>query len=108
MALVVAVVVMAASAPHAEAAMGCGTVVRYLGPCLPYVRNRGGLGQCCVGVRGLYRAARTTRDRQTVCGCLKSFTGYGVNFRKAAVLPRICRVYVPYPISPNTHCSRVR
>ncbi|KAL0375450.1 UNVERIFIED_CONTAM: Non-specific lipid-transfer protein 2 [Sesamum radiatum] len=86
-ALIAAVLVMAV-VPPGEAALGCGTVISYLNPCLPYVTNQGPLGGCCGGVKRLYGAARTTPDRQSVCTCLKSLasTYTRVNLSKAAGL----------------------
>lgn len=104
----IAAVLVASVAPPAEAAIGCGTVISYLAPCLPYVTNRGPLGGCCGGVKGLYGAAKTTPDRQAVCGCLKSLAASygGVNLGKAAGLPKQCGVNIPYKISPSTDCSK--
>ncbi|KAG8377126.1 hypothetical protein BUALT_Bualt09G0136000 [Buddleja alternifolia] len=104
-------VLVAAVAPPAEAAISCGSVIQYVSPCLSYVTNRGPLASgCCNGVKGLYGAARTTPDRQAVCGCLKSLAGSysGINYGKAAGLPGQCGVNIPYKISPSTDCSRVR
>ncbi|KAL8482966.1 hypothetical protein ACS0TY_025863 [Phlomoides rotata] len=98
-------------APAAEAAVaGCGTVVSYVAPCLPYVTGRGPLGGCCGGVKGLYNAAKSTADKQTVCRCLKQVAGSypGVNYGKAGGLPGQCGVNIPYKISPSTDCSKVR
>ncbi|KAL0388009.1 UNVERIFIED_CONTAM: Non-specific lipid-transfer protein 2 [Sesamum radiatum] len=68
MMIIVAIVVARGS----EAAIGCGTVVSYMNACIPYVTDKGPLGGCCGGVKGLYAAAKTTPDRQSVCNCLKS------------------------------------
>ncbi|KAG6393656.1 hypothetical protein SASPL_147901 [Salvia splendens] len=107
--LIVAALI-AAIAPQSEAVIGCGQVVSYLNPCLPYVTNRGPLGGCCGGVKGLYSAAKTTPDRKSVCNCLKSLAGSygGVNLGKAASLPGQCGVRIPYKISPSTDCSKVQ
>ncbi|KAH6786969.1 hypothetical protein C2S52_006521 [Perilla frutescens var. hirtella] len=106
----IAAVLVAAIAPPAEAAIGCGQVVSYLSSCIPYVTNRGPLGGCCGGVKGLYGAAKSTPERQSVCGCLKSLASSysGINFGKAAGLPKQCGVNIPYQISPSTDCSKVR
>ncbi|KAI3470180.1 hypothetical protein Pfo_026843 [Paulownia fortunei] len=108
--VLIAAVLIVAVAPPGEAAIGCGTVVSYLNPCLPYVTGKGPLGSCCRGVKGLYAAAKTTRDRQSVCNCLKSLAGSysGVNLSKAAGLPGQCGVSIPYKISPSTDCSKVK
>ncbi|KAL8463473.1 hypothetical protein ACS0TY_034209 [Phlomoides rotata] len=108
-ALIVAVLV-AAIAPPAEAAMNCGTVAGSLSGCITYVTNKGPLGGCCGGVKGLYGQAKTTPDRQAVCTCLKSLArSYpGIDYNKAAGLPKTCGVNIPYKISPSTDCSKIR
>ncbi|KAK4425039.1 Non-specific lipid-transfer protein 2 [Sesamum alatum] len=93
-----------------EAAVSCGTVVSYMNACIPYVTGKGPLGGCCGGVKGLYAAAKTTPDRQSVCSCLKSLAAsYStINLGKAAGLPGQCGVNIPYKISPSTDCSKVK
>lgn len=105
---IVLAIVAFAPAPRSEAAIGCGTVVSYVAPCLPYVTNKGPLGSCCGGVKGLYSAAKTTPDRRSVCTCLKSIASSysGVDLGKAAGLPGMCGVSIPYKISPSTDCSK--
>ncbi|GFQ08746.1 non-specific lipid-transfer protein 2 [Phtheirospermum japonicum] len=103
--LISAMLVMAA-VPHGEA-IGCGTVVSYLNPCIPYLTGKGPIGSCCSGVKSLNSAAKTTPDRQSVCSCLKSIAGsYSVNLGKASGLPGQCGVSIPYKISPSTDCSK--
>lgn len=100
--------ILVAIAPGGEA-IGCGQVISYLNPCIPYVTGRSpGLGGCCGGVKGLYGAARTTADRQSVCNCLKSLASAysGPAIAKAAKLPGQCGVSIPYKISPSTDCSK--
>ncbi|XP_073015676.1 non-specific lipid-transfer protein 1-like [Primulina eburnea] len=102
--------VLVAMAPGGEAQLQCGTVISYLHPCIPYVsRPQGPLGSCCSGVRGLYSTARTTRDRQSVCNCLKGVAKnhpeYDVS--KAAALPGLCGVNVASKISLSTDCTKV-
>ncbi|KAK4418844.1 Non-specific lipid-transfer protein 2 [Sesamum alatum] len=106
----IAAVLIVAVVPPAEAALSCGTVISYLGPCLPYVTDQGPLGGCCGGVKQLYVAARTTPDRQSACNCLKYLAGNykRVNLQKAARLPKQCGVNIPYKISPSTDCTKVR
>ncbi|KAK4481265.1 hypothetical protein RD792_012149 [Penstemon davidsonii] len=106
----IATVCMAVIAPRGDAAIGCGTVVSYMKPCIPYVSNKGPPGGCCGGVKGLYSAAKTTPDRQSVCGCLKSLSGSinGINYGKVGGLPGLCGVSIPYKISPSTDCSKVK
>lgn len=101
------VVLIAALLVAAEAAVTCNTVVSSLSGCLAYVTNTGPLGGCCSGVTGLYNVARTTPDRQTICRCIKSVAASypGIDFGKAAGLPKLCNVNIPYKISPSTDCS---
>ncbi|KZV40868.1 hypothetical protein F511_22807 [Dorcoceras hygrometricum] len=107
--LVVVLALVVALAPGGEGAIGCGTVIQDLNPCLPYVTGQGPLGGCCSGVRSLYAAARTTADRQAVCGCLKSVAqAYSRYISKAASLPGQCGVSIPYKISPSTNCASVK
>ncbi|XP_011091598.1 non-specific lipid-transfer protein 2-like [Sesamum indicum] len=108
--LIAAVLVLVvAVAPRTEAAISCSTVVSYLNQCLPYVSNKGPLGSCCSGVKGLYGAAQTTEDRQSVCNCLESLAGSytDVDMNKVAGLPGQCDVDIPYKISPSTNCTKV-
>ncbi|KAI3474389.1 hypothetical protein Pfo_029250 [Paulownia fortunei] len=107
--VLIGVVLVVAVVPRSQAAISCGTVASYLQPCLPYVTNKGPIGGCCGGIKGLYAAAKTTQDRQSVCNCLKSLAGSypGVNLGKAAGLPGLCGVNIPYKISPSTDCSKV-
>ncbi|KAL7616722.1 hypothetical protein Lser_V15G02749 [Lactuca serriola] len=104
----VVVTCMVVAAPYAEAAITCGQVVSSLSQCASYLRNGGAVPPaCCSGVKSLNSAARTTPDRQTVCGCLKRASG-GVNAGNAASLPGKCGVNIPYKISPSTDCSKVQ
>nr|ACM78614.1 lipid transfer protein 2 [Tamarix hispida] len=99
---------MIVSAPHAEAAISCGTVVSKLAPCLGFLRGGGSPPPaCCSGIRNLQSMARSTPDRQAACGCLKSASA-GVNMRNAAALPGKCGVNIGYPISRSVDCSRVK
>ncbi|XP_073157668.1 non-specific lipid-transfer protein 1-like [Henckelia pumila] len=107
--MVVVLVVALASAPRGDAVIGCDTVLSDLTPCLPYVTDQGPLGSCCRGIQALYKAAATTPDRQSVCKCLQTLLKvYPVNLDKAAALPTLCGISIPYKISPSTDCSTVK
>ncbi|XP_011091599.1 non-specific lipid-transfer protein 1-like [Sesamum indicum] len=108
--VLIAVVSIMSVVPEGEAAIGCGTVVSKLSPCIPYVTGKGALGGCCKGIKGLYDLAKSTGDRQSVCNCLKFLAAStsGVNLGKAAALPGQCGVSIPYKISPSTDCSKVK
>ncbi|KAG6433338.1 hypothetical protein SASPL_104948 [Salvia splendens] len=108
--VLVAAAFIAAIASPSEAAIGCGAVVSYLKPCLPYLTGKGPLGECCGGINGLYGSAKTTPDKQSVCNCLKSLASSypDADLDKAAGLPGQCGVNIPYTISPSTDCSEVQ
>ncbi|KAF9595731.1 hypothetical protein IFM89_003473 [Coptis chinensis] len=104
----VIVACMVVAAPSAEAAISCGVVVRSLTPCLTYLQRGGPVpSACCNGVRSLNNAARSTPDRQTACGCLKTAASSAAVVQKyASVLPRICSVNLGYNVDPRIDCSK--
>ncbi|XP_010536638.1 PREDICTED: non-specific lipid-transfer protein 3-like [Tarenaya hassleriana] len=105
------VLVVAAAWPATEAALSCGTVASKLAPCVSYLTRGGAVQpQCCAGIRGLAAMARTTVDRRQACRCMQNAArGMGnVNAGRAAALPRVCRVKIPYPISLSTNCNNVK
>uniref|UniRef100_A0A5B7A0H1 Non-specific lipid-transfer protein n=1 Tax=Davidia involucrata TaxID=16924 RepID=A0A5B7A0H1_DAVIN len=107
----VVLICMVVTAPHAQAAISCGTVASSLAPCLGYLINGGPVpGPCCNGVKSLYNAAKTPSDRQDACKCLKSgsTTIAGLNPSYASRLPGKCGVNIPYKISPSTDCSKLQ
>ncbi|XP_068667623.1 non-specific lipid-transfer protein-like [Aristolochia californica] len=96
-------------APYAEAAITCGQVVNALTPCLGYLRSGRPISRgCCTGVQKIKAAASTPADRKTACSCLKSAAAgsSGINFGLAAGLPSVCKVRIPFKISPSTDCSK--
>ncbi|KAG5582176.1 hypothetical protein H5410_052803 [Solanum commersonii] len=90
------VLCMIVVAPHAEA-LSCGQVTSGLAPCLPYLQGR-------------RPSRRTPADRKTACTCLKSAASAikGIDVGKAAGIPSVCGVNIPYKISPSTDCSKVQ
>ncbi|KAJ8537736.1 hypothetical protein K7X08_014276 [Anisodus acutangulus] len=90
-------------------ALTCTNVNTYMADCEPFLTNKGLLGTCCDGVKKLNAAATTTIDRQTACNCLKAdgTTIVGIDSAKAALLPVICGVSLPYAISATVDCSTV-
>ncbi|KAM7532084.1 hypothetical protein LguiB_035494 [Lonicera macranthoides] len=102
---------MVVSAPSAQAAITCGTVVNKLSPCLSYLRSGGPVpAQCCSGVKSLYNSVTTTPDRQQACNCMKTTAASvpGINVDNASTLASKCGVNIPYKVSPNTDCSKVQ
>ncbi|KAH6816028.1 hypothetical protein C2S51_020848 [Perilla frutescens var. frutescens] len=108
--ILVAAVLVAALTPLGEAKITCGKVMARVGSCLPYVTDIGPIGKCCDGVKSLQTAAKTMSDRQSVCRCLKTMAASiaGINLNKAAGLPKECGVNIPYVISPDIDCSKVK
>ncbi|KAL2899904.1 IWF1': Non-specific lipid-transfer protein [Bienertia sinuspersici] len=100
---------MVVAAPHAEAAMSCGTVTKNIAPCIAYLKGGSGpSAACCSGVKALNSLAATPADKKTACSCLKSAASSmkGLDQKKAAGLPGSCGVSIPYSISPQTDCSK--
>nr|AFD32272.1 stigma/style cysteine-rich adhesin [Lilium hybrid cultivar] len=92
-------------------AITCGQVVSSLTSCLGYARKGGEIPPgCCAGVRTLNNLAKTTPDRKTACNCLKSLVNpsLGLNANIVAGIPGKCGVSIPYPISMQTDCNKVR
>ncbi|KAI3677735.1 hypothetical protein L6452_37003 [Arctium lappa] len=109
--LCVVVACMVVATPYTEAAISCGQVAGKLAPCLNYLKVGGSVPKaCCSGVKGLNDAAQSTPDRKTACGCLKSAyaSNSGINPSYASSLPSKCGVSIPYKISPDTDCTKVR
>ncbi|KAJ9543337.1 hypothetical protein OSB04_023044 [Centaurea solstitialis] len=94
-------------APYADA-ITCGQVTSSAVPCFGYLKQGGPVPPaCCRAVVGLNNAAKTTPDRQTVCGCLKKIlVTPGINLGNAASLPSKCGVSIPYKVDPSIDCSK--
>nr|XP_009799646.1 PREDICTED: non-specific lipid-transfer protein 2-like [Nicotiana sylvestris]XP_016433620.1 PREDICTED: non-specific lipid-transfer protein 2-like [Nicotiana tabacum] len=108
------VLCMVALAANRAYALTCTDVYTYLDDCEPYLTNpdhehEGDLPKCCDGVRQLEVTVTTTIDRQTACTCLKSAgdTFIGIDWFKAALLPSLCGVTLPYTISADFDCTKV-
>ena len=104
--------VVIGAAIGSDGAITCGQVAGSLAQCINYLKGPPGTPPppCCSGIRGLNNAAKTTPDRQAVCRCIKSASGSisGINFGTAAALPGKCGVNIPFKISPNIDCSKVK
>ncbi|KAL3330492.1 hypothetical protein AABB24_034357 [Solanum stoloniferum] len=103
---------VAVAATATDAAVTCNTVYTSLEPCLGFVLNGEPTvpSACCSGLKSLLVAAGTTDDRQSACKCIKSLASRanGVQIGRASQLPGICKVNVPYPISPNVDCLKIK
>ncbi|KAI3962024.1 hypothetical protein MKX01_039846 [Papaver californicum] len=99
---------MVVAAPYAaEGALTCGQVDGKMAPCLGYLMGRPIASNCCQNVVALLGMAKSTPDRQAACNCLKNAAKSmtGIKMANAAALPRLCKVNIPYSISPNTDCA---
>lgn len=101
---------MIVAGPITVAALDCNAVSGNLGPCIGYVINGGAVipEKCCDGVRKLNGMARTTPDRKQACNCIKnaaSALGPRLNPQRAAAIPKLCGVNIPYKISTSTNCN---
>ncbi|KAL2250314.1 UNVERIFIED_CONTAM: Non-specific lipid-transfer protein [Sesamum indicum] len=96
------------TAPHAEAAISCASVMTKLSPCLSYIKSGGGLPPaCCSGAKSLNDAASTTPDLQAVCGCIKILVpSLRANPAYINSIPAKCGVNLPYKYSPSLDCSK--
>ncbi|KAJ6708441.1 hypothetical protein OIU85_028682 [Salix viminalis] len=103
---------MVVTAPmmNIEASIQCHTVTVALATCLGYFTKGGRVpSSCCKGAQNVKNAARTTKDRRETCACLKRAAGqYRVNFKFAAALPAVCKVHIPYRISPSINCNSIQ
>ncbi|XWS09502.1 hypothetical protein CRYUN_Cryun40dG0090000 [Craigia yunnanensis] len=109
----VVVLCLVVGASLAQGAITCGQVTGALSPCVGYMRSNGAgpvPATCCSGIKGLNSAAQTTPDHKAACNCIKSASGTisGINYGVASGLPGKCGVSIPYKISPNSDCSKVK
>ncbi|URD95562.1 Protease inhibitor/seed storage/LTP family [Musa troglodytarum] len=109
-ALVVATtVVLLAAAPRGGEAITCSQVYGDLISCVGYLQGGPIKQQCCSGIKSLLAAARTTQDRRTACGCIKTAAAglSGIDYGRVSQLPGQCGISVSYKISPNVDCSKI-
>nr|WEA82707.1 nonspecific lipid transfer protein 12 [Solanum melongena]WJJ08756.1 nsLTP12 [Solanum melongena] len=102
---------MVVAPPRAKALMTCDTVYDGVHPCLSYVLFGGSVPiECCNGLESLIASAITTADRQSACSCVKSLASHATDeeLSRAASLPGQCGASVPFEISPNVDCSKVK
>ncbi|KMZ62153.1 Lipid transfer protein [Zostera marina] len=110
--LIVLVAIVSVMLPRSvDAAISCTQVFTALSPCLGYLTSGGNCPQaCCNGVGNLNTAAKSTLDRQVVCGCLKRASSQvnGAGISRAADIPNQCKLHLPYKISPDTDCASIK
>nr|ACE07189.1 Art v 3 allergen precursor [Artemisia vulgaris] len=107
----VMVVCMVVSSSYAEAALTCSDVSTKISPCLNYLKKGGEVpADCCTGVKGLNDATKTTPDRQTACNCLKASFKSNKDLKSdfAVPLPSKCGLNLPYKLSLETDCNKVK
>ncbi|CAI9112875.1 OLC1v1013375C1 [Oldenlandia corymbosa var. corymbosa] len=90
----------------------CETVLSDLTPCLGFVIGGGETVDpaCCSGFKTVIGSAKTKPDRQSVCTCLKSLASEATDaeLANAARIPKLCGVKVPFKISRDIDCSKVK
>lgn len=92
-----------------EAAVSCSDVISKLRPCVSYLVSGSGKPPpaCCSGVSALASAPSTSADKKTACDCIKSAAkNVNLNPQLVQALPGNCGVNLPFPVSPNTDCSK--
>ncbi|KAM7512279.1 hypothetical protein LguiB_011154 [Lonicera macranthoides] len=96
--------------PSSNAAITCSVVVKYMNPCVNYLKSGSGLppSACCSGATTLFAAVTTTADKQTACNCLKTVSkSTSVNVQLAKALPGNCGISLSFSISPTVDCSKI-
>ncbi|KAK4364978.1 hypothetical protein RND71_016336 [Anisodus tanguticus] len=110
--LAVATATTMAASTVEDATVTCNTVYSNLEPCLGFVLGGGGSvpSECCSGLKSLLSAARTTTDRQSACKCVKSVasSATGEQISRAAKIPGLCKANVPFKISADVDCSKIK
>ncbi|CAA0820705.1 Non-specific lipid-transfer protein 8 [Striga hermonthica] len=96
--------------PSADA-ITCVDVLNNLIPCIGYLTSGSGgpSGTCCAGARSLASTAKSVADRRTACGCLKTAANtYKLKPEIAKSLPAKCGIKLPFEVSPNVDCSKIK
>ncbi|XP_019175664.1 PREDICTED: non-specific lipid-transfer protein 1-like [Ipomoea nil] len=101
----------AAIMPRAGAVITCGEMYSILYPCVDYIMNGGKVpGECCSGLASLVTSLKTRPDRRAACTCAKAAAGSAnpEQLGRAMGLPGKCGVHMPFKISPNVDCSKIK
>ncbi|KAG5598579.1 hypothetical protein H5410_029949 [Solanum commersonii] len=99
------------SPPQTRAVITCDTVFSDLKLCLSYVLVGGNVPtECCNGLKSLITNVITTEDRQMACSCVKNLATAATDEQvdRAASLPGKCGVNVPFKISRDVDCTKVK
>ncbi|KAL3335049.1 hypothetical protein AABB24_031323 [Solanum stoloniferum] len=103
--------VLAAALP-VEALLSCSTVFSSLEGCATYIvlGGRPVPPKCCSGLKSLISTAKTIPDRKSFCSCIKgvAYSATPEELARAAGLSRRCHARVPFKISPDVDCSKVK
>lgn len=105
------IIYMVAAPPPAKAVITCDTVYDGVKPCLNYVLFGGIVStDCCNGLESVIASATTTADHQSACSCIKSLASQATDdeLSRAASIPGQCGATIPFEISPNVDCSKVK
>ncbi|GKD87681.1 pentatricopeptide repeat-containing protein, partial [Tanacetum coccineum] len=108
-------VCMVVSSPYGKSVPShqCPDVMNKIKPCDALLRSWGNSGHfpktCCTAFRDLIKS--TTFNHQTTCYCLtQAVRNKDINPIHSRHLPMACIVEVetPFPISPDTDCTKVK
>uniref|UniRef100_A0A803NV86 Non-specific lipid-transfer protein n=1 Tax=Cannabis sativa TaxID=3483 RepID=A0A803NV86_CANSA len=91
----------------------CNQVVQQLTPCVQYVTGREPKPSdaCCNGAKQLAASAKTTKDRQTACSCIKQAVGGlpNVDPSRISSVPKECNIdFSLPPITRDFDCSTIK
>lgn len=93
-------------------ALTCTEVDTDLLPCLSYVTgtSKSVSQMCCNGLKNLVALGKTKADREAACECMNSLTAKASDeeVARAAAVPGICGVSVPFNVARNADCSKVQ
>ncbi|KAI4383478.1 hypothetical protein MLD38_009312 [Melastoma candidum] len=96
--------------PSSGSAVQCSDVLKYLRPCVQYLKNGSGMppSDCCAGATSLSNAATSSDDKKTVCNCIKN-AAQKINpqAQLAQSLAQNCGITLPVPVSPNVDCTKI-
>ncbi|XP_004242229.1 non-specific lipid-transfer protein 1-like [Solanum lycopersicum] len=109
--LFILIIYMVAAPPPAKAVITCDTVYDGVKPCLNYVLFGGIVStDCCNGLESVIASATTIADHQSTCSCIKSLASQATDdeLSRAASIPGQCGATIPFEISPNVDCSKVK
>ncbi|KAJ3693319.1 hypothetical protein LUZ60_008799 [Juncus effusus] len=95
-----------------SSSFSCSNAVNALVPCGTFLLGAGQADQpdqrCCQSAQTLKSMAVTVDMRKSLCKCLEqSGPSFGVQPERAKTLPKLCKLDLNIPISPNYNCDLI-